>query len=290
LKNIKKTYTRYRYLFVLPLFCVAGATALEYAIVIPILLLLLMGIVEYSLIMYASSVLEGATTTAAREGKTGYPNPDDETTRQQYVIGAPAGPGTPAVNGLLQNLASGLLKPTSIGITATAYDDFGSIGVPGAGTSGVGIGNQVVVYTASYPWPIVTPMLQNILDNSGSTGVFNITTTAIVKNEPFTPTPPPTPAPTPAPTPPPPPTPAPTPPGPTPSPTPTTPTPTPTTPTPTPGTPTPVTIPTPTPKGAPTPTPSGGTPTPTGGPTPGPTPTPPPPPPPSPTPPSFYNG
>lgn len=199
LTSARRRHARYRYLFALPLFCCAGATALEYAVLIPILLLLLLGIVEYSLIMYASAVLEGATTTAARAGKTGYPDPTSETTRQSYVYN------------LLDQQASGLLDPSKITVTATAYDNFAEIGQSSQGTPGVGQANQIVVYTTSYPWPVATPMLQALLDGGDGTGTFTVTSTAIVKNEPFAPTTlSPTPAPGPGSTPSPTPTPAPT--------------------------------------------------------------------------------
>jgi hypothetical protein len=249
--RLKKGLIRFKYVFILPLLWAEGVTAIEYAIVIPILLLMLLGIVEYSLIMYASAVLEGATTTAARGGKTGWPdpasNPAGEAARQAYAYG------------LLDIQAQGLLDPTKIVVTSTSYSSFSQIGVSGGGTPGVGNAGDVVVYSTSYPWPVPIPLLQGVLGSNN--GTFNVTSTSIVKNEPYAPLPIPTPGPTPIPTLPP-----------TPLPTPSLPP----TPPPTPGpTPAPTHHHTPTPHPTPSPTPAfGPTPGGGGGPTPAPTPAP----------------
>ena len=144
-----------------------GTTIIEYAIVLPIFLILWLGIIELSLIMYAASVLEGATNVAAREGKTGYfPNGQG---RQSYIYG------------LLGQQAAGLLDPNQITITTTAYSNFTEVG-QGGGTPGLGNPGDIVLYTASYPWPMIF-LLQGLL--SDGQGAFSLTSTTIVKNEPY---------------------------------------------------------------------------------------------------------
>jgi Flp pilus assembly protein TadG len=48
-----------------------GVTALETAIVMPVFLLLIFGIIEFGLMMHVSSLVENATHEAARKGSTG---------------------------------------------------------------------------------------------------------------------------------------------------------------------------------------------------------------------------
>ena len=47
-----------------------GVTAIEFAMVAPVLIILLMGIIEFSLMMTAYNVMESATTVSARLGAT----------------------------------------------------------------------------------------------------------------------------------------------------------------------------------------------------------------------------
>jgi Flp pilus assembly pilin Flp len=176
-----------------------GATVVEYALILPILLMLIMGILEYNTIMYAMSVLDGSVTAAAREGSTGYTG-SGYSTRQLYVYS------------LVKSHSSGLLAPASLNISSKSYSAFSNMhqpepcispttapcpGTPGTnfvdingngiwdqdqGTSGVGGAGDIVVYTVSYPWPIYTPILKPFL---GSGGTFTITSSAVVKNEPY---------------------------------------------------------------------------------------------------------
>ncbi|HEU5048390.1 MAG TPA: TadE/TadG family type IV pilus assembly protein [Rickettsiales bacterium] len=183
-----------------------GATAVEYAIVAPILLLLLLGTIEYGLVMYASAVLEGSTNAAARLAKTGYNNTSTSgtcasptQTRQQYITC------------VIQTRVSGLLKANLLTVSSKSYSDYGNIGEPepytdingvghyvvgdpytdingngqwdsDMGAAGLGGPGDIVVYTASYPWPIFTPMIQQFFGNNGT---YTITSSAVVKNEPY---------------------------------------------------------------------------------------------------------
>jgi Flp pilus assembly pilin Flp len=173
-----------------------GVTAIEFALITPVFLLMIMGIIEFSMIMFTSAVMEGATNNSARLGKTGYIAPGSS--RQQQIL-ANVGAKT-----------AGLLDPTKITLTSEVYTDFDDIGkpepcispptapCPGAagvnfidingngtwdsdmGQAGLGNPGDVVVYTVSYPWPIVTPIINTII---GST--FTITARTVVRNEPY---------------------------------------------------------------------------------------------------------
>ncbi|HEU5046722.1 MAG TPA: TadE/TadG family type IV pilus assembly protein [Rickettsiales bacterium] len=132
----------------------AGSTAIEFAIAFPIFQLFIMGIIEYSLIIAASSVLEGAVLAGAREGSTGYVPAGQ--TQSSYITSLIKA----RVNHLLINSAN-----LQINIPANAN-------TPGA----------LVVYTATYNWPVIDPVMKRIVANN-SQGTYTINATAVIQNE-----------------------------------------------------------------------------------------------------------
>ena len=176
--------------------CEDGLAAVEFAFVAPVFVIMLMGIIEFALIMFTSAVLESATSNTARLGKTGYA--DAGKTRAQQIVAN------------IQARTAGLLDPKKITISTQVYAAFPNVGQPEpcikpvnppcGGTAGVnyvdvngngkwdadmgaaGEGNagEVVVYTASYPWPLFTPGIKKILGNT-----FTISSRTVVMNEPF---------------------------------------------------------------------------------------------------------
>lgn len=173
-----------------------GATAMEFAFIAPAAVLLTMGTVETSLVMYAQNVLETATFNASRLGKTG------------FVSGGSQGQG---ITAMIAARAGGLLNPSQVTVTSGSYADYSQVGLPepfvdtngndtwnsgesftdmnGNGVwdadravAGYGGSGQVVVYTVSYPWQIFTPILGYMFPNNGS---ITLSARAVVKNEPF---------------------------------------------------------------------------------------------------------
>lgn len=173
-----------------------GATAIEFALIAPVLFLMVMGIIEFGMIMFASATLEGATNIGARLGKSGATT--SGMTREQYIRTE------------IQNRASGLLNPAQVVITTRPYPTFSTTGNPppepcitaqcGNGAAGVdysdlngngsydlvrtdaGLGGDVVVYDVTYNWPLFTPMISQLIGSGGSYQVRAVTT---VRNEPF---------------------------------------------------------------------------------------------------------
>jgi hypothetical protein len=182
-----------------PLFrCRRGVTMIEFALIAPVLFLLIMGIIEFALVMYVSAILEGATSSGSRFGKTGF---------------APAGQSAEQyIRTEIQRLAGGFIDLNKLTITILAYDTFSNVGqaepcftaLCGSGASGVdykdvngnghrdldmgkaddpGAGGEVVLYRVSYPWPLFTPLIRNFLGDAN--GNYVVTTIATVRNEPF---------------------------------------------------------------------------------------------------------
>lgn len=173
-----------------------GVTAMEFAIIAPVLMLLMFGIVEFALLMLVTNMMESATAVSSRLGKTGYV--EAGMTREQTIRQA------------IATRAGNLIDPAYLTITSKAYAQFDQIGdaepwndangngapdagewtdVNGNGTydtdmgaAGYGDAEDIVVYTISYPWSIATPILREVI---GTSGTYTITSHAVVKNEPY---------------------------------------------------------------------------------------------------------
>jgi len=175
----------------------SGATALEFALIAPILLALIMGIVETGLVFAADILLKNATHTAARTGRTGFVEVDS--TREATVIT------------IIKRQADLLMDPAKLTISSKAYAAFEGVRTPepfidangngqrddgenytdvngngqydlDRGKTGLGGASQVVLYTVSYPWTFITPMIGNLIAQDG---VLTLTATAVVQNEPY---------------------------------------------------------------------------------------------------------
>lgn len=174
----------------------AGITSIEFALVSPVMILLMMGIIEFSLIMFTTAVMESAATATARYGMTGYVAAGSS--RQEQIIAN------------INNRTAGLLNPNHIVITTKVYSSVDRIGdpetcvnpvsppcpgTPGVnfvdingngqwdsdmGVVGLGSANDIVVYRVTYPWPITTPIVSAIVGSP-----YNISVRTVVKNEPY---------------------------------------------------------------------------------------------------------
>ncbi len=173
-----------------------GTTAIEFAMLSPVLILFMMGIIEFSLIMFTQTVMESATNSTARVGITGNDN-GSGLSREQQLINSVA------------DRTVGLLDRNNITVTMTTYSAFNNVNRPepfidangngiyntgesytdingnaqwdaDMGVAGAGQANDIVVYTVSYPWPIFTPVVSAIIGNT-----IQLTARTVVKNEPW---------------------------------------------------------------------------------------------------------
>jgi Flp pilus assembly protein TadG len=174
-----------------------GVTAIEFAVVAPVLSLLLLGIIEFAMIMIVYNTMEGATAISSRLGKTGFT--EVNLTRQQTILNA------------ITNRAGSLIDVSKLTVTSKFYKQYDQINDPepfidtnangsydagecytdingnaqwdsDMGASGYGSAGDVVVYSVSYPWGLATPVISSLL---GENGIYTITTRAVVKNEPY---------------------------------------------------------------------------------------------------------
>jgi Flp pilus assembly protein TadG len=186
-------YRRIRNRSILP--CNSGVTTLEFASLVPVLLLLIMGIVEFSLIMFTMSAMESATNLTSRLGKTGYTEPNGS--RSEQIIAD------------IKERTADLLDPEKITISPMVYSTLTNVNQPepytdsngnnaynagesytdvngngewdeDMGEAGLGEANDIVVYTVSYPWHVVTPIVSRLIGDP-----FTIQVRTVVKNEPY---------------------------------------------------------------------------------------------------------
>ncbi len=174
-----------------------GFSAVEFALVLPVLLLMVGGILEFSLVMTAEVTLSNAVTEVARYGITGR-TPDGQTREE-------------AIQDLIVEAGRGLFDADKITIETLVYPDFDSIGRPepwvdengnGAydegepytdmngngqwdddmGAPGVGGPDDIVLYRVTYPWDIYIPLFRPFF---GQNGQLELEASVAVRNEPF---------------------------------------------------------------------------------------------------------
>jgi len=147
-----------------------GATAVEFALVAPVFLLFLIGLVEMSLMLLVEHMLENAAYNASRLSKTGFVA--EGKTQMETVMDV--------VNRELGSLDP-LISTSRMTFTSTVYGSLGEIG--GEGSEGLGTASQIVVFTISYPWQVFTPLMRDIIGDEN--GIVNLSSRIVVKNEPY---------------------------------------------------------------------------------------------------------
>ncbi len=173
-----------------------GATIIEFAVIAPVLFLMLMGILEMGLILFTTSAMEGATNVGSRIGKTGFTT--GGLSRENYI------------RAQIQKLTGGFLNPALLDISILSYSSFSNVGKPepciappvapcpgvagvnfvdvnGNGTwdqdqgaASAGGSGSIVLYRVTYPWHLFTPVMASLL---GTGGVYTITAVSAVRNE-----------------------------------------------------------------------------------------------------------
>lgn len=170
-----------------------GATAIEFALVSLPVIYLMVGIIEFSIAMTVANSLEAATNLSSRLGKTGYVA--DQLDQKQTI------------HDEIKRRVGPLIDMSKVTIKTTAFKDFEDLDVqdpwndadndgepdPGEwtdtngnnfcdGCSGLGSGENVAIYTITYPWKIMTPLIGAIV---GENGIITLTAYSVVKNEPY---------------------------------------------------------------------------------------------------------
>ncbi len=175
-----------------------GNALVEWGLVAPVLLLLIMVIIEVSMITFINNAVEGGLKEATRWGITGQ-NAPTGMTREQYIIQ------------MVKEHTYGLIPDSDITVTTKVYPTFSDVGKgepftdtngnnkydagepftdvnqngkwdADMGTNSVGKGGDIVAYTVNYKWTVMTPLL---IPFATSNGQFDYSATVVVRNEPY---------------------------------------------------------------------------------------------------------
>jgi Flp pilus assembly protein TadG len=128
-------------------------TALEFAIVIPAVVLLLALLVEGSIHLLTAAVLEYGLREATRFGITGLAYPAS-------MSANPPATREAAITQIIASAGIGLINASYLGVTLTNYANFSVVGTPTAATPGAGGPSAVVQYKVTYlrPWLFSGPL------------------------------------------------------------------------------------------------------------------------------------
>lgn len=176
---------------------IRATAAVEFALILPILAMLIIGTIEVSMIFFVTHIMESAAFSASRTGKTGYVQ--SGMTREATIMAA------------ITQRAGPFIDISKVVMDTKTYTSFSQIGQPepfidadgngqwdegenytdvnhndqydlDRGTEGTGSAGDIVVYTISYPWKLFTPMMGDLM---GHDGTFTVSSRIVVKNEPY---------------------------------------------------------------------------------------------------------
>jgi len=164
----------------------SGSAAVQFAIIAPVLLLFLLGIIETGVIFFAQSSLQNAADDTARLVRTGQAQVQG-LTEAQYISDVCS-----EMTGLIGSVACN----NNLLVDMRAYQTFASaqyVNVfKGNGTVNqnklqfaAGSACDIVLVRVFYPWSIMTPLLTPLLQNLPN-GQYLMTSAQSFRNEPYT--------------------------------------------------------------------------------------------------------
>lgn len=149
-----------------------GATAIEFAMVAPVLFLLIFGIIEFGLMLSTQSALDGASTHAAR-------------TYKALARSGKEGANAAAIHSLITQYGSGLVDPSRTRVVAQKLTGWGIAGMPADAPENdgdAGETSEIIQYRVYYDYYTYTPFLAQVL--GGDRGVITLRASTVVQNEP----------------------------------------------------------------------------------------------------------
>ena len=174
-----------------------GSSLVEFAFAAPLMVLMIIGTVEFGMIMFISTLMESALRDAARFGITGQ-EPNGATRLEQIIA-------------IVERRTIGLVDMADAKVEVLVYPTFGDVGrgesfIDGngngaydagetftdengngardadIGTAGAGDAGSIVAYRMEYAWPLRTPLAGQLI---GQDGKFVLKSAIAVRNEPY---------------------------------------------------------------------------------------------------------
>ncbi len=119
-----------------------GATLIEFAILAPTFILLMLGILNIGLMMVIQNALEAAVREASRYGVTG-------ASQTGMTRGASI---TAVIRNVCDQYSGGIIDSGKLTISFSAYPDLINVNSGTGQSNSVGAAGQAVLYKLSYPW------------------------------------------------------------------------------------------------------------------------------------------
>lgn len=180
----------------------SGATIVEFAIVAPVFFLLLLGVIQFGLVMFNRAVIEAVVVQVSRTAALGKAssscdrvctikaavsaksfklmNSDKITVTANPV--ASGGTRVPDICLTVDPPSAPAVCPPASGGGANYEDRNGIAGYQGEANMSVGEAGDIVEVRVSYPYKLLIPFVGKYI---GDNGVMMISATTVVKNEPF---------------------------------------------------------------------------------------------------------
>ncbi len=156
----------------------AGATAIEFAVIMTLLFTFLFIIIEVSFIWMTSSMLENAMITASRYAKTNFNSPTAGVVTPDYDQCANL-PRNEMVRCLVRRTGRGMIDADEISFNARVLGSEWSNANLGNTASGYGGKGDVVLYEAQYARPFINPLLWPFFPG----GTYVIKASTLIQNE-----------------------------------------------------------------------------------------------------------
>jgi Flp pilus assembly protein TadG len=152
----------------------SGSGLVDFALVFPVFLTFLVGVMEVAMLLFASALLEAGVREGSRFGVTGYtPEGVDRLA---------------AIMDVIQEHTTGLIDINDATVDIKVYPSFDQVGETDAdgndiGTPGPGGPGDIVLYEINYEWETITGLLTPFL--GGDEGKIPLRVAIVVRNEPF---------------------------------------------------------------------------------------------------------
>lgn len=179
-----------------------GVTAIEFAVLASAFFMLMFGAIEYGVFMLTKVAVEGAVQQAGREAsiKPGTAGCDRVCIVKNYINSKTGGlinkqsvvmtatvvsnntTGTPAIPDICLDDAN---DPHPVPPCVKWVENNGIPQYQQANAGSVGVGGELVEIRVTYLWKVLFPMFQSQFTSGGQVGVATITSSTVVKNEPF---------------------------------------------------------------------------------------------------------
>jgi len=163
-----------------------GAVAVEYALILPVFLYFLIGIVEMAMLFYTTTVVDGSVTNAGRQIRTGQAQLSGNTlTTFQTQLCNSLG-SVYDCNSMTYNVQT-FASFATVSMPTVKLDADGNLvdadGNPIVLAFSAGGAGEITVVRVIYSWEFLTPLIGALMGGTNNTKLLS--STAVFRNEPY---------------------------------------------------------------------------------------------------------